>query len=515
MGKHVSRYPLVDLFAGPGGFGEGFAEVYNSDGSSAFKSVASIEEDKHAHQTLLLRHFFRLFPRGEAPDSYYDYLACRIPKEELIDSYKREWARAEMSALHISLGKGSHGYVKQLISQRLRGVKKWILVGGPPCQAYSIAGRSRMIRNPNFADDERHFLYKEYLNILTDHRPPVFVMENVKGLLSAKVNGYQIFNEILEDLRRPKKAIKKRGAGSLSYNLFSFTYLNEGNENMDSRSYVIKTEEYGVPQARHRIFVLGVRSDLNISPNTLEKTPPHTVGQIIGDMPKVRSGVSGQTDSIDLWKNTITASGRSAWLKCNNKSNRLVMSTIRSAVEKIKTSNLKTSGKSRRYTPPKFMKSWYSDQRLQHPISHESRSHMKSDLLRYLFVSAYGTALGVSPTLSDFPIKLLPAHKNVAAGCSGGAFSDRFRVQIKSDVSTTITSHISKDGHSFIHYDPTQCRSFTVREAARIQTFPDNYSFEGPRTAQYQQVGNAVPPFLAKQIAEIVKEILDVMPERK
>jgi DNA (cytosine-5)-methyltransferase 1 len=133
---------------------------------------------------------------------------------------------------------------------------------------------------------------------------------------------------------------------------------------------------------------------------------------------------------------------------------------------------------------------------------------MSTDLQRYFFAACWGEVHGRSPSLGDFPRKLLPAHRNVTRALDGALFSDRFRVQAADRPSTTITSHISKDGHYFIHHDPTQCRSFTVREAARLQTFPDDYLFTGPRTAQYQQVGNAVPPHLARQIASSVAAVL-------
>jgi DNA (cytosine-5)-methyltransferase 1 len=133
---------------------------------------------------------------------------------------------------------------------------------------------------------------------------------------------------------------------------------------------------------------------------------------------------------------------------------------------------------------------------------------MTPDLERYLFLSAWTKRYGKSPTIGDFPRTLLPDHANVLSAITGSNFADRFRVQAGDRPATTITSHISKDGHYYIHFDPRQCRSLTVREAARLQTFPDDYIFLGPRTAQYQQVGNAVPPYLARQIAKIVSDAI-------
>ncbi|GFO57332.1 hypothetical protein GMSM_43390 [Geomonas sp. Red276] len=130
---------------------------------------------------------------------------------------------------------------------------------------------------------------------------------------------------------------------------------------------------------------------------------------------------------------------------------------------------------------------------------------MIEDLYRYAYVSCFGEMNDRSPLLREYPPDLLPDHLNVGTG----HFDDRFRVQLFGRTSTTITSHMSKDGHYFIHPDPTQVRSLTVREAARLQTFPDNYFFCGTRTQQYVQVGNAVPPLLACQIAGIVREFLE------
>jgi DNA (cytosine-5)-methyltransferase 1 len=146
---------------------------------------------------------------------------------------------------------------------------------------------------------------------------------------------------------------------------------------------------------------------------------------------------------------------------------------------------------------------WFTDFRLGAVCNHTGRYHIREDLHRYLFASTFALVHKRSPILPDFPAELLPDHRNVGEALTERKFTDRFRVQLTGQQSSTVTSHISKDGHYFIHYDASQCRSLTVREAARLQTFPDNYFFEGPRTEQYQQVGNAVPPLLARQIADI------------
>ncbi|MHB1656430.1 MAG: DNA cytosine methyltransferase [Burkholderiales bacterium] len=502
-------YKVIDVFAGPGGLGEGFAALGSEAGKSKFKLALSIEKDPSAHSTLLLRSFYRQFDPEKIPQEYWSYAKGEITKAELFDLYPQQTKAAAEEAQCIELGKTPKHEVKNLINQRLNDSEKWVLVGGPPCQAYSIVGRARMrSTNPDFEDDVRHFLYKEYLRIIVDHRPPVFVMENVKGLLSAQHSGKKIIGSILSDLRKPDVAINGRSSG-LGYRLFSLVD-NKLPEKCEPEDFLVKAEKYGIPQARHRMLILGIREDIDITPETLQKSEAPSVAQAISDLPKIRSTVSKEPDTLGLWREILGSITSEAWYH-KGRSNGLsqTVKRIDEALVDIQKRELMAGAETMSYTGrPKIFPDWYRHGCVDVVTNHAGRGHMRSDLHRYLFVSAYAAANEKSVHLSDFPTALLPAHSNVQEGVQNSHFSDRFRVQLGERPSTTITSHISKDGHYFIHYDPSQCRSLTVREAARLQTFPDSYKFEGGRTSQYHQVGNAVPPLLSMQVAEIVHDIL-------
>lgn len=511
--QQFSAYKVVDLFAGPGGLGEGFALSIDGKGCSRFTSVVSIEREEFSHQTLLLRHFLRQFPEGEVPDDYYAFLAGKISRDQLYQRYPAEHRHAASSALKISLGPESHGQVQEIIRRQIAGSHRWVLVGGPPCQAYSLVGRSRMMGRSDFEKDERHTLYLEYLRIIADHQPPVFVMENVKGLLSATIEGKSAIARIVRDLSRPNTAIPD-APSDLTYRLHSLVEEGTANEGVDPRLFVVRAEDYGIPQARHRMFIVGIRSDLNVRPGVLKKMAAPTVQETIGTLPPIRSGLSRGKDSVTAWLNELRAISDvdiCRQLGGVPYADEVVRALDSQALIEMKLPYAVSSTQySMRRPAHDVLRSLY-DERLPVLTAHESRSHMASDLRRYLYAATFAQKTGRSPKLADFPEGLLPEHRNVELGRTGKMFADRFRVQLADHVSTTITSHISKDGHYFIHYDPAQCRSLTVREAARLQTFPDNYFFAGPRTAQYHQVGNAVPPQLAKQIADIVAEVLDAV----
>jgi len=505
--------PVIDLFAGPGGLGEGFSSCLSANGDRAFKIKLSIEMDEHAHRTLELRAFFRNFPQGRAPEAYYDYLRGKLSREELLQKFPDEAGAASQEAWRATLGSPAlpKRKIDERISTGLASATNWVLIGGPPCQAYSLVGRSRVIGAENglekYESDRKHRLYRQYLRVLAVHRPPVFVMENVKGLLSAKVKQERIFERILRDLAQPRVPGKvENGAVDLEYKLVSLVQRTDAAHH-EPEEFVVCSEEYGIPQARHRIIIFGIRSDIARRHKLLERHTKATVEQAIEDLPRLRSGMSKGSDSPELWQQAIRAMIGTPWFQ-NGELDDTLRETLKSAARRIGFGLDRGGEFVSCDVAPQCHATWFRDVRLGGVCNHATRGHICSDLHRYFFASVFARENKRSPLLEDFPRSLLPAHKNVEAALKETKFNDRFRVQLRDRPSTTIVSHIAKDGHYFIHYDPAQCRSLTVREAARLQTFPDNYRFEGPRTEQYRQVGNAVPPLLARQIASIVADLL-------
>ena len=511
------QIPVVDIFAGPGGLGEGFSSLPVRKGQQNFKICLSIEKEPNAHATLELRSFFRQFSRENVPDEYYRHLRGEISRPDLYNLYHSETDSAFREAWCATLGEEPPEYIDKRINASLNDSKSWVLIGGPPCQAYSTVGRSRLGGiNP---EDPRVYLYREYLRIIACHTPPVFVMENVKGLLSSKVNGSLIFNQILNDLRKPDKAVRKlkgntkQKSKDVSYKIFSFTknpkYIDLfGMPEYKPRDFIIQCEHFRIPQARHRVILLGIRDDLNItSPEQLKVYPrPVAVGKVLGSLPRLRSGLSRETDTKEAWHNRLKSALHEGWFaEIQNNGQLEVAEKLREVLNNLRKPHKDRGGHfvdSKKII--KFQQQWYHDSRLKGACNHSSRAHMVSDLHRYLYAACFAKVHGRTPFIRDFPSGLNPAHKNIRTALKSNIFSDRFRVQVASRPATTVTSHIAKDGHYYIHPDPSQCRALTVREAARLQTFPDNYFFCGNRSQQYVQVGNAVPPLLARQIAEVV-----------
>lgn len=510
-----NRIGIVDLFAGPGGLGEGFSAFRTPDGIHPFSIEISVEKDRAAHATLLLRSFLRKF-QDRFPAEYYAYLNGRCSEPNWSDLYPREWEAATSEAQCLELGTRK---VSRILSLRIGEIKKkynrrTILIGGPPCQAYSVAHRPRNVNiSANILKkDRRIFLYKEYIKVLKKLEPMAFIMENVKGMLSFSLGKDMIFDKVEYGLG---SAVGRGG-----YRLFALGQeedMPDIGTNQDLRNYVVCMENYGIPQTRHRVIIVGIRSDIakSVDSSDILSLPCFDkqvrVKDVVETMPRLRSGLT-RNDDVEEWKKTVISVSD----MMRKKAGSLPTSFRKEFEDEIKrtyeiflgnppTKRVSTRGTRIPKSCPNELREWLLDSELRRLPNNETRSHMTKDLARYLFAAVFGRVTGKSPRAWEFPTFLAPEHKN----WKSGDFADRFRVQVAIKPATTVISHIAKDGHYFIHPDPSQCRSLTVREAARLQTFPDNYLFKGSRTEQYTQVGNAVPPFLAYQIAKSLWNVLE------
>lgn len=508
-----ASFGVVDLFAGPGGLSEGFASLTEGD-HAPYRIGISVENETSAYRTLTLRAFLRELRRrdGVLPSEFIEFHSGRTAEPVWAEVDAESWQVANDETQCLELG--SHGAadkIEHAIERVRRRFDDTILIGGPPCQAYSLVGRARARGKLNYVpeDDKRHYLFREYIRVLKMLRPVALVMENVKGMLSSTVKSRLIFEMLMEDL-----SSLGTGRGSL-YDLRAIAVedghckLSEARQPSD---FVVRAEEFGVPQRRHRVIIIGIRSDVKVrisSESIPVPTPRCPLKAAIGDLPRVRSGLSRGADSVDRWQRVVRdAAEVLANLHRENSADGFhaefseVAKRLRDGRPLKRSAKRLPSGYGSSDDP---LHRWLENRELHAIAQHETRSHMKSDLKRYLFASVFGCVEGTSPKADRFPPQLRPSHRN----WNTGVFTDRFRVQLADEPSTTVTSHISKDGHYYIHHDPTQCRSLTVREAARLQTFPDDYLFLGSRTQQYVQVGNAVPPYLARTIARLLLRVLD------
>lgn len=396
------KYTFIDLFAGCGGLSEGFYR-------EGFKALAHVEIDHWACDTLRTRM------------KYYGY-----------KDYEKEVIEHDITAKDIL----------ERIDNAVDGRSVDIIIGGPPCQAYSTAGRVR--DGKKMATDPRNFLFESYVKILEHYHPKYFVFENVTGLLSAQVKGAPIFPKVLKSLGKRYKVV--------------------GNPEV----LVHNTADYGVPQLRKRVIIIGIRKDIDKDPLHLyqdivkthwnPETPESErngrrhfvdVKQAIGDLPPVEPGHDASTEAYNY--------------PCNN-------------------DFLKRIGK-----------------KGVHPLlDHVARKHNDLDRERFQVMIhnhwSFGQLRRVMPQYE---------HEHVRV------FDNSYVVQWWDLPSKTILAHIHKDGFQFIHPDEAQKRTFTVREAARIQSFPDDFEFKGSRSEKYKQIGNAVPPLFAEALAKSIRKNLD------
>lgn len=396
------KYTFIDLFAGCGGLSEGFYR-------QGFKALAHVEIDHWACETLRTRMKF------------YGY-----------KNYDKEVIEHDITSDDIL----------ERIDSAVNGRTVDIIIGGPPCQAYSTAGRVR--DGKKMASDPRNYLFESYVKILEYYSPKFFVFENVTGLLSAQVKNEPIFPKVLKALGNKYKVI--------------------GNPEV----LVHNTADYGVPQLRKRVIIIGVRKDIDKSAEEIYESiikthwNPETqngerkgrkrfidVRQAIGDLPSVEPGNDASTEAFDY--------------PCDNEF-------------------LKKIGKPG----------------VNPLMDHIARNHNDMDRERFQVMIHNHWSFGQLR-------REMPQYEHEHAR----VFDNSYVVQWWDLPSKTILAHIHKDGFQFIHPDEEQRRTFTVREAARIQSFPDDFEFKGSRGEKYKQIGNAVPPLFAEALAKSIRKNLN------
>lgn len=412
-------FTFIDLFAGAGGLSEGFVQA-------GFKPIAHIELMPEACKTLKTRTcYYDLRKTEDGSAIYKSYLRGEINSNELYACVDKSLLDSVICE-RISEETLESIYSKIQVQLDRMGIQKPdVIIGGPPCQAYSIVGRSRT----DMSDDPRNHLYKYYIDFLQKYQPKLFVFENVTG-------------------------IKTAGGGKYFADLKNRCY----EAGFDVKEALLCSENYGVLQKRRREIVIGINRKFRKDYMTFPFPEPnrkewekYVVGDLFRDLPPL---MPGEENNIYF----------------GEPSEYLLRTGIRTESDVL---------------------TWH----LTRPIRPFDREI-------YRFVIQYTREHGATPNYTEIPERLQTHHNKKA-------FLDRFKmVNDNLPAAQTMVAHISKDGHYYIYPDIDQLRSLSVREAARIQSFPDNFYFEGSRTSAFTQIGNAVPPLLAKSIGKAILELL-------
>jgi len=417
----ASQHLVLDMFAGAGGLTEGFFR-------NNFNIVSHIEMNAHAAETLSTRALYHALCGKGCKDLYFRYYNQEITREEFLEECETLGIN-ETGVMNCELSPDTEKSIFKNVSDRLSEFDRDsvdVIIGGPPCQAYSLIGRGR---DPDqMRNDPRNHLYLHYLRFIDEFRPEIFVFENVPGLISAKKG--EIYSDFLKRI------------DALGY------YTRP-------EPQILNAQHFGVLQNRKRVIFIGWKKEHDFQyPEFSQNENQYRVWDLLTDLPKIEPGEG--TDGPQRYR-----AGR----------------------------------------PSEYLMK-YGIRKDQKFIRHHiARPHIDRDREIYRIAIRRWNENKKRLHYTELPEEL-KTHKNQAS------FLDRYKVVNGDGISHAVVAHLSRDGHYFIHPDIHQARSLTVREAARLQSFPDDYLFEGPRTAQYVQIGNAVPPLMSEGIAVEIRNLL-------